>query len=316
LYDHLTGAATPTTKSVVRVSVCVFVFVFVSVSVPLGPGVARAEDEPVASPMIESPPPDTGSGDVPADPRASLGTAPPMIPRAKAYYDRGLELYAARNYAAAVDEFQRGFAIDPRREFLFAQAQALRLAGDCARAVPLYRQFLDSEPPPLQTQAAGLGLDRCGPQRSGPPLSPPPVLTPAQTPTPTPPPTIGGSGPSPPEPPRWWRDSWAGASLGVGVAALGVAFGFELASRHARDRAQSEPTEGQYDPVWSLAQQRRQIAVGALLGGAVLLAAGGARLLVLRGQAAAEPSTIQARPKLSVSVGRDVASLIWQGAFP
>jgi hypothetical protein len=102
----------------------------------------------------------------------------------------------------------------------------------------------------------------------------------------------------------------------VGVAALGVAVGFELASRQARERAQSEPTERQYDPVWSLAQQRRQIAVASLVGGAVLLAAGGARLLVLRGQTAAEPSARQARPRLSVSVGRGVATLIWQGALP
>src|SRR5262245_38585026 len=55
----------------------------------------------------------------------------PMSPDARAHYDRGLALYQAKDYAGAIREFEVGYAAEPRREFLFAEAQAKRLAGDC-----------------------------------------------------------------------------------------------------------------------------------------------------------------------------------------
>jgi tetratricopeptide (TPR) repeat protein len=90
--------------------------------------------------------------------------APAMTGEARAHYDRGLALYAAKDYGAAIQELEAGYALDPRREFLFAEAQAQRLAGDCQRAVPLYQRFLTSEPSPLQASAAQVGLARCAQQ--------------------------------------------------------------------------------------------------------------------------------------------------------
>jgi hypothetical protein len=267
-----------------------------------------------------------------------------MSPEAAAHYQRGLDLYASRDYGAAVEELQKGFAIDPRREFLFAEAQALRLAGDCEKAIVLYQSFMASNPTPVQMQAARLGLDRCGPERTrsarldrdrskptGPmgstgsraPPAASPVLTPsASLPPSASPPPIGLAPPaSRPEAHVWWHDPWAGVSLGVGVVALGVAAGFEIASSHARSQAQSSSTgtELQFGSLWSAAQQRREIAVSALLGGVALLAVGSARLVFLARRASAldrsEPGAVRSNALLSLSLRTGGAGLTWRSDF-
>ena len=53
------------------------------------------------------------------------------------------------------------YALEPRREILFAEAQATRLGGDCRAAVPLYERFLATDPPPRQVEAARIALGRC-----------------------------------------------------------------------------------------------------------------------------------------------------------
>ncbi|MES1157862.1 MAG: hypothetical protein ABUL67_02060, partial [Haliangium ochraceum] len=87
----------------------------------VAPATANAADPtPAQSPL--------GAGAAPAAPEPAAATTTPMDPAAKDHYDRGLRLYADRDFASAVGELEIGYGIDPRREFLFAQAQALRLA--------------------------------------------------------------------------------------------------------------------------------------------------------------------------------------------
>ena len=203
----------------------------------------------------------------PSESEPPAATAP-MTSEAKLHYDRGLTLFAGHQFAAAIRELQLGYALDPRPEFLFAEAQAFRLAGDCSRAVPLYRQFLDRGPSPIQIQATRLALGRCGPERT---ISPPPV--PSQPPirlTPA------------PERPSWWKDPWALSSIGVGAAALAVGVGFFITSNQARDDATSMRTTNyfEYTRLWDEAGQRRTIAVTSLIGGAALVAAGAIRLVI------------------------------------
>jgi hypothetical protein len=238
---------------------------------------------------------------------ATTPPPPPMSPQAQAHYDRGLELYAAHQYGAAVDELRQGFAVEPRREFLFAQAQAFRLAGDCEHAIPLYRQFIDSGPSPLQAQGAGLGLDRCGPDRSAPP---PPLHSTAAPPAPQ---SAAGLATSEPRP--WWRDPWAGASLGASMIAFGLAAGFEVASERDQANAPMTATDPQYDQVWTRAQQRRKIAVTSLMAGAALLATGGLRLLVLHGRVATDTIASPGDPRVSLSAGDGSAILTWWAVF-
>jgi hypothetical protein len=219
-----------------------------------------------------------------------------MNPEAKAHYDRGLELYAGRDFAAAARELEQGFVVEPRREFLFAAAQALRLAGACQRAIPLYRRFLESDPAPVQIEAARLGLDRCAPERSTPRSNPAsnPAPNPASLTPPPPVPTV----PEPRATPRsvWWHDAWAASSCGAGIVALGVGVGFTVGSNRAVDEANSDRTMNlpDFERLWKSAQQRRTIGVTSLVGGAVLLMAAGGRLIVVHGRerAAEQPGAI------------------------
>lgn len=225
-----------------------------------------------------------------------------MPPAAKLHYDRGLNLFRARDFAGAVRAFEEGFAVEPRREFLFAEAQALRLAGDCARAVPLYQRFIDSGPQPVQAQAARLGIDRCAPERSQPS------------------PAAGESGakasaaPPADEPRLWWRDPWALTSTGLGVVALGIGAAAWLSSDRYVDQAQSARTTtlDSYDRLWDLATNRRRLAIAGLAGGAGLIAAGAARALwVYRHQRAADTAG-----RLSFWPGTDGGgTLMWEGRF-
>jgi tetratricopeptide (TPR) repeat protein len=233
-----------------------------------------------------------------------------MDREAKAHYARGLDLYAARNFAAAVPEFEQGFAIDPRREFLFAEAQALRLAGACARAVPLYRRFLETDPSPLQIEAARLGLDRCAPERVT--ASPLPATTPPRPaasgrpgPAPTPP-----SAPAP-ERPIWWHDLLATSSLTAGVVALGFGTGFLIASNQARDEAGSKPYP-EYSGVWESAQHRRAISVALFGAGTMLLAAGSARLVFLHLR---DRQARSAHASLSLIPAPGGGTLTWETGF-
>src|SRR5579862_8300035 len=103
------------------------------------------------------------AGDADAAPRDDEVDAL-MQPEARALYDRGLAAYQAKDYPTAIRAFEAGFALEPRREFLFANAQARRLAGDCRGAVPLYQRFLEMGPPPVQASATQIALARCAQQ--------------------------------------------------------------------------------------------------------------------------------------------------------
>src|SRR5829696_2468988 len=75
-------------------------------------------------------------------PRAVHAEGPPMSPAAAALWTEGQALYEQGRYADAIARFERGRAIEPRPEFLYAQGQAARKAGDCRRAIELYRRFI------------------------------------------------------------------------------------------------------------------------------------------------------------------------------
>lgn len=235
----------------------------------------------------------------------------PMTAAARDYFDHGLNLYATRQYAAAIEQFQRGFAVEPRREFLFAQAQAWRLIGNCDRAIPLYQQFIESTPSAVQREAARLGLDRCAPDR---------LREPAPTATlPLAPPTAATLAPRAP----WWRDGWGDVAMASGVAALGVSWAFAIASDYARDQARSPDTttEQEFHRWWTLAQRRRDIAIGALVSGVVLLGVGTARLALVRKREAATTNATTATARAgdpaaaALAVWSEGVGLTWRSCF-
>jgi tetratricopeptide (TPR) repeat protein len=210
--------------------------------------------------VLRAPAP-AGAADAPAPAPASLdGALPPMRDEARALYDRGLSLYQGRDYAGAVAAFESGYALDPRREFLFAEAQAKRLAGDCRGAVPLYQRFLADSPPDLQVNATHIALGRCAQQLASARVEP--RLASAPPPPPPPP---------PPAPLPWTHDRWGATLLGAGVVSLGLGAGFLAASYAARSDAGPLPD---YRAHRALAGSRLDIAVGGLAGGTALVAGG------------------------------------------
>ncbi len=201
-----------------------------------------------------------------------------MSDEARAHYDRGLALYGEKDYAGAIRELDAGYTLDPRREFLFAEAQAHRLNGDCKSAVPLYKKFLDSDPDDVQVNAAHIALARCAEQMAT--AAPPVPARPAEGSSPATPlgtstsaPRLPSSqAPAPAGP--WYRDTLGGALLGAGVAALAVGTGFSFAALSARDDAnQTSSTSPDFRSRWSTARDRSYIANGAFVTGAVLGAA-------------------------------------------
>jgi hypothetical protein len=206
-------------------------------------------------------------------------------------------LYAERAFDAAVREFQSGFALEPRREFLFAEAQAHRLAGRCDRALPLYERFLASGPSPLQREAARLAVERC--VRATPAGTTPVPATEdassrasrgalsARAGTASGEPRDAGAreGDTPvPTAAPLWRDPWLLASGAVLVVAsvMGVA---ALLSAESREQASADATTyADFDRLWSSAERRRTAGVAALAVAAAATGAGVFRVLRLQGE--------------------------------
>jgi len=191
---------------------------------------------------------------------------------ARAHYERGLALFQAKDYAGATRELEAGFAVEPRREFLFAEAQARRLAGDCRAAVPLYQRFLESGPPAVQVNATHIALGRCAQQLATAHEEPVPPRPPPPAPGPAPPPPA-------PAPPPWTHDALGAALLGAGVVGLGVGAAFLAGSYAART---SPPTLPEYQQQRATAEGRLTVAVVSLAAGGALAAGGVARYWLVR----------------------------------
>ncbi len=67
--------------------------------------------------------------------------------RARRHFLAGKRAFEAKRYAAALKEFEAGYAIDPRPGFLLNMGHASRRMGDLRRARDYYLKFLESDPP-------------------------------------------------------------------------------------------------------------------------------------------------------------------------
>ncbi len=200
-----------------------------------------------------------------------------MRPDARALYDRALSRFGAHDYTAAIADLEAGYALEPRRDFLFAEAQAKRLGGDCGGAVGLYQRFLMSSPPAVQVNAAQIALGRCAQELANRPQM---VVT---LPAPIRP---------PPPPPKWWRDPW-GLTLSAGaVVGVGLGIGYLAASFAARGDANDAQSYAEYTRHWSDAGSRLDVAIGALAIGGTLAATGVGRFAIVRRHADASRLTL------------------------
>ena len=216
-----------------------------------------------------------------------------LSPAARGHLDRGVAYFGDKDYEAAITEFKAGYEIDPKPAFLYAWAQAERLSGDCASAVPLYERFIESEPDAERQEAAKKNLERCrtalGPEPAVPPPSPPtapdppPAVEPATSIPPAP--MAEPQPPAEPRPPRakptpWYLDPVGGVLLGSGAVIAGVGAAFYLSSVSEEDAAREAETgeaSGTYADHQShidTAERRRTIGVAGLGLGSALVAGG------------------------------------------
>jgi tetratricopeptide (TPR) repeat protein len=73
--------------------------------------------------------------------------------RARRHFLAGKRAFEAKRYAAALKEFEAGYAIDPRPGFLLNMGHAARRLGELKRARDYYLKFLESDPPATDRRA-------------------------------------------------------------------------------------------------------------------------------------------------------------------
>ncbi len=188
--------------------------------------------------------------------------APTPVERAEAAFEAG-------RWEEAADAFGEAFAADPDPKYVYAQAQAERLGGDCARAIELYDRFLALDPPAKPAEDARTNRERCRQEIERAKPSPPPA------PPPPPPPHASDVGPvdeSPRQPRAWHRDPLGGALVGGGLVVTAIGAGL-IGGGVALDRSAADaPMEGAFerDRDRSVTMHRAGIALTAI-GTAVVI---------------------------------------------
>lgn len=223
-------------------------------------------------------------------------------PDAIEHFDRATAAFNRDDYEAAASELKAAYAIEPNPLVLYAWAQALRLSGDCDKAVPMYRRFLTMNPTDEERSLAETNLLDCG--------------VPIEEPTPPPPDTTGDptdpgeTGTTPPtpqpdEPKPWYKDWLAPTLAGVGLGAVGGG-----AALVALGRGQNDDSGGAINEDASNAEHdeaRRKNAAGWVLvgvGGALVV--GGAiryALLATSGKRSKKPKKAAVAPMVGEALG-------------
>ena len=205
----------------------------------------------------------------------ALARAPAAAPEAEGdnpHFTEAVAAWKDRRWPEAAEAFARAYALDPRPQYVFARAQALRFAGDCDQAIAGYREFIALAPPQAAIDEARGHITTCG----GDPDAAASAATKASEPSPPAPrvePTPVRVDP-PPEPPprRWWRDP-TGHVLGwTGLAAAAVGGGFLGEGLARRARGQRADDEQSY-------RDARRGGATLLHAGIPLVSIGGALVL-------------------------------------
>lgn len=100
-------------------------------------------------------------------------------------YAEGQTAYDRADYATAIDRWQVAYQISGASALLFNVAQAMRLSGDCARAIETYHLFLVADPDTASDQHR-LADEFVRELRPTCPVTPPhsPTLPPTRSPPP------------------------------------------------------------------------------------------------------------------------------------
>lgn len=189
---------------------------------------------------------------------------------AKVHLDAAMKAFDEGRYHDAIVSLDAAYAIEPAPQLLYARAQARRLAGECASALPLYEYFLSTSPPRDQARDAEVNIKRCRAAISVGDVPPDPA---AEGPEPPPEPEL-----PPPPPPR---DAVGIALTGTGAALTATGLALVLV---AATHDYTGLTETEFDAERA---RMRGLSIGGFvsLGAGLGLLAGGVARLALRARA-------------------------------
>ena len=245
--------------------------------------------------------------------------APPFKPKgakARAHFEKAVELYKAEDFDAAVAEANAGLAIEEHESLLFILAQAERQRGNCVEAVELFTKFIEltesddmrqnaltakalcaeelaeaARKAELERQAA----EQAAAEQAAAEQEPPPPEVP------------------PPKPAKpWYRDPLGGALVGVGGAAV-LGGGAVLISAAVLDPV-AAGDYGTFDERRRL-RPKLLLAGGITLGVGALLGAGGAVRWVLLAKKNKDTAPAAARMELGPWLDRQNAGFVLRGRF-
>lgn len=202
--------------------------------------------------------------------------------------EAGVKAFADGRYEDAARILERAYAVEPEPALLFAWAQAERYAGHCDVAVPLYREYLQQDPPADVQGLAREAIVACGedPDRAAEPEPTEPEPEPVIEPVPEPPPAA----PTRARPAA--RDAWGHALTWSGVAVAGVGAGLLGAAHGRRADGERADDEQAYRDALQGAPGLSRTGIVVLAGGGALVVAGVIRFSIVaaRGRADAEAS--------------------------
>lgn len=184
---------------------------------------------------------------------------------ADGWLEAGLAHYEAGAWKEAIAAFERGHALDPRPQFLFAIGQAERRRGDCRRAITYYRRFLTTSPPEAQAEAARRQEAACEEALASAPAPAPVVL----------PPRVETKVVRVVEVERerpWWKDPVTLGTTGGAAALLATGGALLLSASGAADAAGRAETYDEHAALRDRAGARQTaglvtLGLGAALGG-------------------------------------------------
>lgn len=194
--------------------------------------------------------------------------------------------FAQERYAEAADAFGEAYTAHPLPRYLWAQAQAERLAGDCAAAIEVYDAFLATEPAEKDAadardarKACERELERREPadtETKHAATTTSPTEGSASTPAGEPEPL-----PSERPPLRWYRDPWGGALVGSGVFVGGIGIGLLVSAVRLDRDAGDASTEGAYEASREDAVLRQRVGIATVAVGSGLVVAGVVRWAIV-----------------------------------
>ena len=188
--------------------------------------------------------------------------------KARELFKKGVADYTAKNYDAAAASLAASYALDPKPEALFAQAQAERLGGHCHEAIPHYRHLLETASDLPTIKAVQTNLAACPPEDPRPIVKvEPKVEAPPEKVEPVAPQIVTRTVVR--EVPR--SDRLSTVLFAGGMLGLGAGVGLYIASNGSLDDADHARTLDDHDKFSDRAKLERTLAYGAGGVGAALI---------------------------------------------